>query len=277
MFSNNETLDVQLLNPTIKIQQDFDLSKDTKFSMRTLLLLCVFCMGVFGFGLNPNFFGYDLTTNYRSFIVFCIFLLVGQTSISFFQYRLNLVKLREYLCLQSKEIKRLGTVCQSKQGELNNIKQLWDEALAENFPLNKWSMEFQNKEQLDNYVKPFFKNKERECNNAEAELKEAKRTKIYSEMVYKWINGNITFALVAVSILLGVISFCYNTPLVDTIFSVDDSTHYISLNVKYLEPKCLLRSMELPDVDAMRYDEILLNKYLCSRELYDCASLANIS
>ncbi len=99
-FGYGDTAKIELMNSELKIHQDFDLSKDTKFSTRTLLLLCVFCIGVFGFGLSPNFFGYNLSTNYRYFAIFCLCVLIGQSFITWFQYSLNKEKVKRYLSKQ---------------------------------------------------------------------------------------------------------------------------------------------------------------------------------
>ena len=106
-FGYGDVAKIELMNSELKIHQDFDLSKDTKFSTRTLLLLCVFCIGVFGFGLSPNFFGYNLSTNYRYFAIFCLCVLIGQSFITWFQYSLNKEKLKRYLSKQEEEIDRL--------------------------------------------------------------------------------------------------------------------------------------------------------------------------
>lgn len=123
-FSYGQELNVRLKNPIIKIHQEFDLSKDVKFSMRTLLLLCVFCIGVFGFGLNPHFFGYDLNTNYRAFVIFCMLVLFGQAFIAFFQYRLNREKLHNYLQMYEQEINRLKRECKSEEGRVQGVKKI---------------------------------------------------------------------------------------------------------------------------------------------------------
>lgn len=241
-FGYNSELDVRLKNPVIKVQQDFDLSKDTKFSMRTLLLLCVFCVGVFGFGLNPNFFGYDLVTNYRTFIVFCLLVLSGQTFIAVFQYRLNRGKLRRHLQMYDQEIDRLEEGCKSEKSKVFGLKKAWDEALTQQFPLNFQGQRVDNKEKLNNLVKPRYDVLNANYKRAKNTLIRAKREKLDAEMVYKWINGKITFGLVVVAFVLGCCAFRCNCAVVDKIWRTTDSEQYILLNIKNLDQKCLLSS-----------------------------------
>ena len=63
LFNPNNSMQIKPLIVKQEQEEDFDLSKDTKFSIRTLILLSVFGIGVFLFGIEPKFFGYELAMN----------------------------------------------------------------------------------------------------------------------------------------------------------------------------------------------------------------------
>ncbi len=256
-FGYNSEIGVRLKNPVIKVHQDFDLSKDTKFSMRTLLLLCVFCIGVFGFGINPNFFGYDLATNYRSFVAFCLFVLVGQTFIAVFQYRLNRGKLRRHLQMYNQEVERLEAEYNSEQSKVVGAKRVINEALAKTFPQDFQGKHFENKEQLQEAVDARLNELKSDCVIAKKELKDAKREKLDTEMVYKWINGKITFGLALVAFVLGCFALWYDGAVVERIWQATNSEQYILLNIKHLDTKCLVHTNSLTTLSEI---DIFSNK-----------------
>lgn len=241
-FAGGNVANVKLTNSEIKIHQDFDLSKDTKFSMRTLLLLCVFCIGVFGFGLNPLFFGYNLSTNYRCFVVFCLLVLLGQAFIAWFQYSLNKEKLKRYLWLQKQEIERLRTANNHTKTNLDNFYKNKLEILKHPFPQNILNQEVTTEAQLDEVLKPILNEHKKQYDYSMGELKEAKTIYRNSNMVYKWINGYIAAALTIVAIILGVFSFVYNDSIADKFFKSTNEIQYLSINIENINPICLIKN-----------------------------------
>lgn len=241
-FANGGVVNVRLSNNEIRIHQDFDLSKDTKFSTRTLLLLCVFCIGVFGFGLSPNFFGYNLSTNYRYFAIFCLCVLIGQSFITWFQYSLNKEKLKRYLSKQEEEIDRLIYAQKEAQQKMDVFRNNKKEIINKSFPQIIMGQQFNNLSQLENALKPSFDECKKHLEYANQELNNAKVFYRNSKMVYKWINGYITSGLVFIAIILGIISLCCNNSVVDVLFSRTNDLQYLSINITNIDPHCLLHN-----------------------------------
>lgn len=250
MNDNNRTIHfgeggiakIKLMNSELKIHQDFDLSKDTKFSTRTLLLLCVFCIGVFGFGLSPNFFGYNLSTNYRYFVVFCLCVLIGQSFITWFQYSLNKEKLKRYLSKQEEEIDRLIHAKKEIQQKLDGFYNSKQEMLHKPFPQFIMNQQIDNPKQLNDALKPLFNEYTKQLEYANQELHNAKVFYRNSKMVYKWINGYITSGLVFIAIVLGIISLYCNNSVADVLFSHTSDLQYLSINITNMDPHCLLHN-----------------------------------
>ena len=241
-FANGGVVNVRLSNNEIRIHQDFDLSKDTKFSTRTLLLLCVFCIGVFGFGLSPNFFGYNLSTNYRYFGAFCLCVLCGQSFITWFQYSLNKEKLRQYLYKQKAEISRLEQAQQEVQQKIDGFHNKRNEILKKTFPQTVDGQQVANSAEVDNVMKPLFDRYSKHLVEATQELNNAKIFYRDSKVVYKWINGYVTSGLVLVAIVLGVLSLYYNKSVADALFSHVSDLQYVSININNIDPYCLLHN-----------------------------------
>lgn len=241
-FGYDDVAKIELMNSELKIHQDFDLSKDTKFSTRTLLLLCVFCIGVFGFGLSPNFFGYNLSTNYRYFGAFCLCVLCGQSFITWFQYSLNKEKLRRYLSKQEYEIARLEQAQKEEQQKIDSLHNKRNEILKKPFPQTVDDQQVANSVELDNVMKPLFDRYSKHLVEATQELNNAKIFYRDSKVVYKWINGYITSGLVLVAIVLGVFSLYYNKSVADALFSHVSDLQYVSININNINPYCLLHN-----------------------------------
>lgn len=237
-FGYDDIAKIELMNSELKIHQDFDLSKDTKFSTRTLLLLCVFCIGVFGFGLSPNFFGYNLSTNYIYFGAFCLCVLC----ITWFQYSLNKEKLRQYLYKQKAEISRLEQAQQEVQQKIDGFHNKRNEILKKPFPQTVNDQQVANSAELDNIIKPLFDRYSKHLMDATQELNNAKIFYRDSKVVYKWINGYITSGLVLVAIVLGVLSLYYNKSVADALFSHISDLQYVSININNIDPYCLLHN-----------------------------------
>ena len=250
MNDNNRTIHfgeggiakIKLMNSELKIHQDFDLSKDTKFSTRTLLLLCVFCIGLFGFGLSPNFFGYNLSTNYRYFVVFCLCVLIGQAIITRFQYSLNKEKLKRFLSNQENEIARLEQAQKENQQKLNGFHNSKQEMLNKSFPQIIMHQQVNNPEQLDNTMKPLFDEYTKYLEQINRELNNAKMFYRDSKVVYKWINGYITSWLVFIAIVLGLVSLYYNNSVADALFYHSNNFQYLSINIENINPICLINN-----------------------------------
>lgn len=233
---------IELMNSELKIHQDFDLSKDTKFSTRTLLLLCVFCIGVFGFGLSPNFFGYNLSTNYRYFVAFCLCILIGQAIITRFQYGLNKEKLRRYLSKQEYEIARLEQAQKEDQQKIDSLHDKQEEIINNGFPQKVDNQQVDNLAQLDDIMKPLFYRHEKHLMDTTQELNNAKMFYKDSKVVYKWINGYIASVLVLIAIALGIISLYCNNSVADVLFHHSNDLQYLSINIKNINPICLINN-----------------------------------
>ncbi len=241
-FGIDDIAKIELMNSELKIHQDFDLSKDTKFSIRTLLLLCVFCIGVFGFGLSPNFFGYNLSTNYRYFAAFCLCILIGQAIMTRFQYSLNKEKLRRYLSKQEYEISRLEQAQMETQQKIDGFHNKREEIINNGFPQTVDDHQVNNTAQLDVIMKPLFERYEKHLMGKTQELNNAKIFYRDSKVVYKWINGYIASGLVLVAIVLGILSLYYNNSVVDAWFSSVSDLQYVSININNINPYCLLHN-----------------------------------
>ena len=241
-FGYDDVAKIELMNSELKIHQDFDLSKDTKFSTRTLLLLCVFCIGVFGFDLSPNFFGYNLSTNYRYFAAFCLCILIGQAIITRFQYSLNKEKLRQYLSKQEDEISRLEQTQKEIQQKIDGFHNKREEIINNGFPQTVDDHQVDNPAQLDTIMKPLFDRYEKHLMDKTQELNNTKMFYRNSKVVYKWINGYITSGLVFVAIVLGILSLYYNNSVADMLFFHSNNLQYLSINIEYINPICLINN-----------------------------------
>ena len=114
--------------------------------------------------------------------------------------------------------------------------------MTQQFPLNFQGQHVDTKEKLNDLVKPRYDALNVNYSRAKNAVVRAKREKLDAEIVYKWINGTITFGLVVVAFVLGCCAFRCNCAVVDKIWRTTDSEQYILLNIKNLDQKCLLSS-----------------------------------
>lgn len=100
------TNNLQIRNP-IKIETDFDISKDAKFSIRTLMLLSILAIALFSFKITPTLLtvaGIPQIKINDPFAWFMIIIIFGQGVIAWLNYDINKNKIDlEILKLEKKE------------------------------------------------------------------------------------------------------------------------------------------------------------------------------
>ncbi|MBO5833682.1 MAG: hypothetical protein J6R22_01875 [Alphaproteobacteria bacterium] len=208
-----------------------ELSKDTKFSMRTLLLLCIFGIGCWVFGLNPKFFGYELLGSYRAFSGFLLVLIGGQWYIASQQYGLDICNIRQTLYEMLQDIK-------IQIRRIENIEETIHELQTHIAKSNNRNV---------TYFKTLSA-KEKLLQETQKILREKEKTYNCYNAINTKINGNILFWLAGVLLIIGIVSCIIEGPIYTLwyIFFPADSIDLqtITLDIHSLNINCLIK--ELP-------------------------------
>lgn len=224
-FRYGEYIGVRVQNP-ITIQKEFDLSKDAKFSIRTLTLLCVFAIGCFGFGINPKFFGFELTSNYSMCALFVMSVILGQGVIALFHYKLNKHQINNQLLRLAEEKNKL-------KYEYDEIKQMSDKAYVEykkahngNFPVIFGRISCDSKQELELARKKQKKQIDEAIKDRKHDYNNANLLYYESKCIYKYINGWITLFLTITAVFLCVYA-CFSEKAllgsIDRSYSVEET------------------------------------------------------
>lgn len=95
----------------VEIMKYFDITKDAKFSLRTLLLLSIFTIVLFTFGINPEIGGISIKQkDLQVFSVFMLFVIVGQSIIAWCSYKLYKSHIDNFTTHLKNEIIRIKEV-----------------------------------------------------------------------------------------------------------------------------------------------------------------------
>ena len=207
-------------------------------------------------GLNPNFFGYDLTTNFRAFILFCEVVLCGQAVITRIQYNLNKDKLRRHLARQKEEYDKLKTSRSIVQKVLRHLCSEKEKLLNNSFPQHVLNQQVNSIEELDRLLEPMCENTQNRLEYLNGAFEETRKNYVNSKIFYNWVNGYIVSILTFVALVFGGGSFYYNKSVADAFFGDDNNQQFLLLNIKNFNTSCLLQ-----DTDQSNTVNISINAF----------------
>ena len=111
MATTTEEIHDKTHTAPVEIMRYFDIQKDAKFSLRTLLLLSVFSIAVFMFGLKPEIAGLSIPKeDYFAFSIVMLLVIVGQYIIARYAYKLYEPYIDNFTIHLKNDIKRINTV-----------------------------------------------------------------------------------------------------------------------------------------------------------------------
>ena len=190
---------VKLVSP-VKIVSEFDISKDAKFSIRTLMLLSVLAIGLFSFKITPTLLtiaGFPQIKINGPFTWFITLIILGQGIIAWLNYESNINKIK----IEYSNLKR----------QIQEIKEQLDGYYLKRIRFTKNLIELKN-----NNVKSFenIKNLKIQITQNEQTIKTFEQelnyvTKIFNSHVgiHKYINGKFVFWLASCAIASNMIYY----------------------------------------------------------------------
>lgn len=201
--SAGATNNLQIRNP-IKIETDFDISKDAKFSIRTLMLLSILAIALFSFKITPTLLTVAEIPQIKindPFAWFMVIIIFGQGVIAWLNYDIN----RNKIDLEILRLKKRLHYIPNKILELQN-------SITEDEKTFSMVPEFDKAN-----IKDSIQKRKASIKDLELELPVAQATLRNYTMLYKHINGNFVFWLASIAIASAIV-FC--TPIINIWYKI---------------------------------------------------------
>ena len=175
----------------VEIMKYFDIPKDAKFSLRTLLLLSIFTIAIFGFGVKPDGIIKIPELKDIGFLSFTLIIIFGQGVIAWCAYSLYRSHIDNFLTHLKNEIPNIKKA-------LKNSVDKYEKSVSGDLKIpDNVDKETKLKELFDHTL--FMK----------AKLANHQNILKYSKWFYKRLNGIFPFFIAGVACLFVIIVWCY--------------------------------------------------------------------
>jgi hypothetical protein len=184
----------------VKTFEDFGIHKDSKFSIRTLMILSVATIAVFGFGLKPASLFFE-SDSIRIFACFTWLVILGQGIITWLSYKLNLDNINGFIKKCEKAANELNYEKIEKEKYLDRIN-TGEEFEEYDSPPSSEEIEKVRKETMETIIL------------LDVNLKRSNSVVKNSKVLYRTINGKLVFIIAGMALVAAGFAIVYDRPVI---------------------------------------------------------------